>query len=92
MKNRNMSFLDAVKYLASRANITLELQSEKKDKSLQKKELLYRVNLEAGKFFFSNLMRGLTHHLFQRQPERRSRNHQSDIKAEPACKTNHLRT
>ena len=56
MKNRNMSFLDAVKYLASRANITLELQSEKKDKSLQKKELLYRVNLEAGKFFFSNLM------------------------------------
>ena len=56
MKNRNMSFLDAVKYLASRANITLELQNEKKDKSLQKKELLYRVNLEAGKFFFSNLM------------------------------------
>lgn len=56
MKNRNMSFLDAVKYLAARANITLELQNEKKDKSLQKKELLYRVNLEAGKFFFSNLM------------------------------------
>lgn len=56
MKNRNMSFLDAVKYLASRANITLELQNEKKDKNLQKKELLYRINQEAGKFFFSNLM------------------------------------
>lgn len=56
MKNRNMSFLDAVKYLASRANITLELQNEKKDKNLQKKELLYKINQEAGKFFFSNLM------------------------------------
>ena len=40
MKNRNMSFLDAVKYLASRANITLELQNEKKDKSLQKKRVI----------------------------------------------------
>lgn len=56
MKNRNMSFLDAVKYLASRANIALELQNEKKDKNLQKKELLYKINQEAGKFFFSNLM------------------------------------
>ena len=56
MKDRNMSFIDAVKYLAGRANIRLELESEKKDKSLQKKELLYRVNTEAGKFFFSNLM------------------------------------
>ena len=56
MKDRNMSFLDAVKHLADRANITLQLKNEKKDKSLQKKELLYRVNTEAGKFFFSNLM------------------------------------
>jgi DNA primase len=56
MKDRNMSFLDAVKYLADRANISLGLESKEKNKNAERKEVLYKVNVEAAKFFFSNLM------------------------------------
>lgn len=56
MKDKNMIFLDAVKYLADRANITLENESTEKNKNAEKKEILYKVNVEAAKFFFSNLM------------------------------------
>ncbi|MBQ6820283.1 MAG: DNA primase [Clostridium sp.] len=55
MKNRNLNFIDAVKYLAERANIVLE--SEKKISPVtRKKELLYKVNVEAGRFFYTNLI------------------------------------
>ena len=47
---------EAVKYLANRANIPLEMNNGEKSKSAKKKDLLYRVNVEAAKFFFSNLM------------------------------------
>lgn len=56
MKDKNMSFLDAVKYLADRANISLGIESKEKNKNAEKKEVLYKVNVEAAKFFFSNLM------------------------------------
>ena len=54
MKNKNMNFIDAVKYLADRANILLE-DEKRVNPTAKKKELLYKVNVEAGRFFFSNL-------------------------------------
>ena len=54
MKNKNMNFIDAVKYLADRANILLE-DEKRVNPIAKKKELLYKVNVEAGRFFFSNL-------------------------------------
>ena len=54
MKNKNMTFIDAVKYLADRANIILE-EDKRVNPSVKKKELLYKVNVEAGRFFYSNL-------------------------------------
>ena len=56
MKDKNLSFIEAVKYLAARANIPLEFGNGARSKSAQKKDLLYKVNVEAAKFFFSNLM------------------------------------
>ena len=56
MKDKNLPFIEAVKYLANRANIPLEINNGEKSKSAKKKDLLYRVNVEAAKFFFSNLM------------------------------------
>lgn len=56
MKDRNIAFLDAVKYLADRANISLGIESKEKNKNAERKEILYKVNVEAAKFFFSNLM------------------------------------
>ena len=54
MKNKNMNFVDAVKYLADRANILLE-DENRVNPTAKKKELLYKVNVEAGRFFYSNL-------------------------------------
>lgn len=54
MKNKNMNFIDAVKYLADRANILLE-DENRVNPTAKKKELLYKVNVEAGRFFYSNL-------------------------------------
>lgn len=56
MKEKNLPFIEAVKYLANRANIPLEIGNKENNKLSQKKDLLYRVNVEAAKFFFSNLM------------------------------------
>lgn len=54
MKSKNMNFIDAVKYLADRANILLE-DEKRVNPTAKKKELLYKVNVEAGRFFYSNL-------------------------------------
>ena len=56
MKDKNLPFIEAVKYLANRANIPLKLGNGEQSQSDRKKELLYKVNVEAAKFFFSNLM------------------------------------
>ena len=55
MKNKNVNFIDAVKYLADRANILLEDEA-RVNPTAKKKELLYKVNVEAGRFFYSNLI------------------------------------
>ena len=54
MKYRNMSYIDAVKYLADRANITIEEKGSSK-KLHDKKEILYNLNKEVARFFFNNL-------------------------------------
>ena len=56
MKDKNLPFIEDVKYLANRANIPLKLGNGEQSQSNRKKELLYKVNVEAAKFFFSNLM------------------------------------
>ena len=56
MKDKNLPFIEAVKYLSNRANIPLKLGNGEQSQSNRKKELLYKVNVEAAKFFFSNLM------------------------------------
>ena len=54
MKNKNMPFMDAIKFLADRSNIVLE-EEARVNPTARKKELLYKVNVEAGRFFYSNL-------------------------------------
>ena len=56
MKTKNMQFLEALRYLADRANIHLDFGNKKNNKTEQKKDLLYKINVEAARFFFSNLM------------------------------------
>ncbi|GIM28058.1 DNA primase [Clostridium polyendosporum] len=55
MKTKNISFYEAVKYLAERANIPLDLGSGKKSKITERKEQLYKINTDAARFFFNNL-------------------------------------
>lgn len=55
MKNRNMPFVEAVKYLADRANIRIESEQGRISPTAKKREILYKVNVEAARFFYSNL-------------------------------------
>lgn len=56
MKQKNMDFIETLKYLAEKANIPLELGDGESSELTKKKELLYKVNVEAARFFFNNLM------------------------------------
>lgn len=56
MKSKNMNFVEALKYLADKVNIPLDLGNGESREVTRRKELLYKVNVEAGKFFFYNLM------------------------------------
>jgi DNA primase len=55
MKTKNLPFVEAAKLLADRANIPLDLEGGKKSSINQKKEIIYKVNTEAARFFFANL-------------------------------------
>ncbi|MBU5456024.1 DNA primase [Caproiciproducens sp. MSJ-32] len=55
MKNRNLPYVDAVKYLADRANIQIDTDRKNEDPKAKKRNLLYKVNVEAARFFYSNL-------------------------------------
>ena len=52
MKNRNMSFLEALSILQIEQILHLEFGNEENNKMLQKKELLYKINVEAARYFF----------------------------------------
>lgn len=57
MKKNDLSFLEAVEFLADRAGIVLDKKIKKSDnKARQQKEILYRINREAAIFFYKNLI------------------------------------
>jgi DNA primase len=55
MKNRNLDFVDAVKLLAEKANIKLEEDNAKTVKERDVNEKLYKINVEAARYFFAKL-------------------------------------
>lgn len=55
MKSKNMSFVDAVKYLGEKVNIEIEDDSKKNIEYRSKNERVYKVNVEAAKYYFNNL-------------------------------------
>lgn len=55
MKTKNFPFMDALKYLADRAHVDLELDNEEDKVKKDAREKLFRINVEAAKFFFLNL-------------------------------------
>ncbi|MBZ4663123.1 MAG: primase [Caloramator sp.] len=54
MKIRNYDYKDALLYLAERAGIDVSFD-ESKDKNKDLKEKLYKINLEAARYFYNNL-------------------------------------
>lgn len=57
MKYKKLTFLEAAKYLADKANIPLQIRGQENDIISQKKELLYKVNVEAARYYFANLQK-----------------------------------
>ncbi|MEQ8198243.1 MAG: DNA primase [Clostridiaceae bacterium] len=55
MKSRKLNFIEALKILADRANIPLNLDNGENRETANKKELMYKINTEAARFYFSNL-------------------------------------
>ena len=55
MKYKKFTFLEAAKYLADKANITLQIEGQENNKVSRKKELLYKINVEAARYYFANL-------------------------------------
>jgi DNA primase len=57
MKYKRFTFVEAAKYLADKANIPLEIAGQDNDKVSRKKELLYKVNVDAARYYFANLQK-----------------------------------
>lgn len=57
MKYKKLNFLEAAKYLADKVNIPLQIEGQENDKISRKKELLYKVNVEAARYYFANLQK-----------------------------------
>lgn len=57
MKNKSMTFPEAVGYLADRANIALEFEDKKLSRIQKKKENIYKINKLMGRYYYSNLSR-----------------------------------
>lgn len=55
MKQKNITFIEAVKYLADRANIPIEYDDKKTKAVEDQKDKLYRLNTEAARYFFRNI-------------------------------------
>lgn len=54
MKNKNFNFIEALEYLANRVNIEF-IQTDEDKQNKNEKDLLYKLNIDAAKFFFQNL-------------------------------------
>jgi len=57
MKTQNMNFVEAVEYLANRANIPVPERDESYDPEREEKKRLYALNREAAIYFYRNLKR-----------------------------------
>ena len=59
MKLRNLEFIDAIKFLADKANITIDEVEYNPQKLLEKalKEKIYEINIAAARFYYSNLLK-----------------------------------
>ncbi|WP_077367933.1 DNA primase [Anaerosalibacter sp. Marseille-P3206] len=56
MKEENLSFPEAVKLLADRLGIIIEEKDDPKSRELKKKkELIYKINKDAARFFYQSL-------------------------------------
>lgn len=55
MKYKKLTFLEAAKYLADKANIPLQIEGQENSRVTKKKELLYKVNVDAARYYFANL-------------------------------------
>jgi DNA primase len=55
MKYKKLTFLEAAKYLADKANIPLQIEGQENNRVTKKKELLYKVNVDAARYYFANL-------------------------------------
>lgn len=54
MKTKNVAFPEAIKILAERVNIDIE--ENKKENRNNPKDKIYRINVEAARYFFNNLI------------------------------------
>lgn len=57
MKYKKLTFQEAAKYLADKAGIPLETGNPRESQITKKKDLLYKVNTEAARYYFYNLQR-----------------------------------
>lgn len=57
MKYKKMDFVEAAKYLADKANISIDIGDNKNNMISKKKQLMYKVNVEAARYFFANMQR-----------------------------------
>lgn len=55
MKMENLSFLEAVKYLGEQVGVAVPESSDYDDKIAKRKQRLYEINKEAGRFFYTML-------------------------------------
>jgi len=55
MKQKNYNFIEAIKSLAERANIVLHIENSKQSAVSKKKDILYKINVEAARYYFKNL-------------------------------------
>ena len=57
MKYKKLNFLEAAKYLADKASITLNMGSKENSAVSKKKQLMYRINVDSARYFFANLQK-----------------------------------
>lgn len=55
MKTKNIDFIEAIKLLAEKANIEIIPENSAAAKHRDENEKIYRINVEAARFFFSKL-------------------------------------
>ncbi|OOM75106.1 DNA primase [Clostridium puniceum] len=55
MKYKKFTFLEAAKYLADKASIPLQIEGQDNSRVSKKKELLYKINVDAARYYFANL-------------------------------------